>query len=495
MKRWIRDFEIGIEEIILFIIIVLNILDVFEVIGGDLDYIKKIISWVALGLLMYKVKLSKLFVGRDSKWLDFALIMGYFLLTIKNLVSYAAVELEGATVFLKEFFEFLVSHAASIEIWGIYVGLVILLFVSIHLSFKYISNPSLMHLIHAKESKPKDFKDFLFRLVTVFGVVLSFFLVFFNLIMEWLAIAIDAPLLMIGLATYVFFLVKHKEHFSQKSFLKRFGDYGSSLYESVLKGIQYRKTFFKTISAMIILHMLTDTYAFVWPYIVGFGDRLYSGLLSSAHVSAFELFSSQIRNLPFIEIFSLGLIYLGNCVALLFFLLFPVYSWFVFYKNRTVHPKPLQLSILVSSLVMFFLAPTFKISPLFGEQLFGVDILGQTATSSFSFLSVVIVALAAGLFIELYASHIEHEKWVLLLLLFVSQAFLVIYMGFYLFSISSFYVSTLVFVFFKSMYVLLFFFGLLFLITILFYILGVGQFVLTTFRHFMEHVSLERKRF
>ena len=495
MKGWFKNLEIGVEEIILLAIIILNVLDAFEIIGSDLDYIKKIISWAALGFLLYKVKLSELFVGTDNKRLDLALIFGYFLLTIKNLISYAAVELEQTSVFLKDFFMVLVQHGTVIETWGIYIGLLILLIVSLRLSFKHIKDPSVMHLIHAKESKPENIKEFFGRWFTVYGIILAFFLIFFNLIMEWLAIAIDAPLLMIGLGIYFFFIVKHKEKFSQTSFLKKFGDYGGKLYENVLKNIRYRKTAFRTISAMIILHVITDTYTFVWPYLVGFGDRLYIGLLSQTHLSLFTLISSQLSGLSFIEASSLIIIYLGNVIALLFFLLFPVYTWFVFYKNRTIHPKKIQLSILVSSLVMFFLAPTFKIRALFNEQLFGVDIIGQQSFAVLGFSGVVLLALSVGIFIELYSATIQHEKWVIIGLIFLSQAFLVTYMLLYLFSISVFYIYTIAQLFFMSSFILLAFFAILFAITLCFYFFGVGGFIIMTFKHLREHIKIERKRF
>lgn len=492
MKRLFKNLEFNIEEIIFLAIIILNVLDAFEIIGSDLDYIKKIISWAALGFLLYKVKLSNLFVGTDDNRLDITLIFAYFLLTIKDLISYAAVELKQSSVFLKDFFLILVQHGATIETWGIYIGLIVLFYVSLRLSFKKIKNPSIAYLIHAKETKPENVKGFFGRLFIIYLIVLAFFLIFFNLIMEWLAIAIDAPLLMIGLCVYLYFIIKHKEKFSQINFLKKFGNYGNNLYKNILENIRYKKTFFRTISAMIILHVITDTYTFVWPYLLGFGDSLYMGLLSQTHLSMFNLISSQLSGLSFIEASSLIIIYLGNIVALLFFLLFPVYMWFVFYKNKKIQAKKIQLSILVSSLVMFFLAPTFKIRALFNEKLFGVDIISQQSFAVMNFSSIVVLALAVGLFIELYSASLKHEKWVIWGLIFLSQAVLVIYMSLYLFSVSSFYIFTIQQLYFMSSFVLLIFFAILFVITICFYLFGVGYFVITTLKHFKTHIKFEK---
>lgn len=494
MKKWLRNLEVGIEEVILLVIIILNFFDAFEILGSDLDFAKKIISWAALGLLFYKVKLSKLFVGRDDARLDLMLVFGYFLLTIKNLVSYAFVEFEETSLFLEDFYAAIVHNAFLIESIGIYIGLAVLFFVSLRLAFVSIKRPSIMSVFHASESKPSSVKEYVVRFLSVFAIVFGFFIVFFNLTMEWLAIAIDAPLLMIGLGLYIILVLQHRASFSQVGFLTKFGDFGSKLYEDVLKHIQFRKTFFRTIAAMIVLHVITDAFTFVWPYLFGFGDKLYLALLSAPHPSFMSLLSVQLLHLPLFEAISLVVIYLGNVIALLFFLVYPFYTWFVLYKNKTIHPSRLQISVLVSSITLFLLSPTFRIIPLLNQQLFGVDIIGQYANSSYIFSTVVLCSLALGIFVELYSKHIEHERFVIFGLIIVSQVFLFCYMAMYLFSVSTFYFSILPTLFFKSKIILLLFFALLFIGSLLFYVIGVGSFIKDSVLHFTQHIKLDGKK-
>mgnify|MGYP001007668141 CR=1 FL=1 len=89
MKRGevVKTLEFGVEEGILFAITILNFLDAFEIIGSDLDYVKKIISWTALGILVYKTSPSKLFVGFQRKTMDLLLIAAYFLMILKNYIG------------------------------------------------------------------------------------------------------------------------------------------------------------------------------------------------------------------------------------------------------------------------------------------------------------------------------------------------------------------------------------------------------------------------
>ena len=114
----VKRLEFGAEEFILLGIIILNVLDAFEIIGSDLDYIKKIISWTALGMLIYKASPSKIFVGWRKKSMDGVLLTAYFLMIIKNLISYAYVAVDSASSFLLPFYQFLILHAVTIELVG-----------------------------------------------------------------------------------------------------------------------------------------------------------------------------------------------------------------------------------------------------------------------------------------------------------------------------------------------------------------------------------------
>ena len=485
MKRLsLKNLKIGIEEIILVILIILQFLDFFEIIGSNLDYVKKIISWALIGLLIYNIRLSKLFVGVNSGLSDSLLIFGYFSLTLKNLTSYAAGSLVEASAFLHDFFQLLASNSSTIESVGIYVGFLLIIFVSLRLSLKEFNKPSIIGVFHLIDAKPDSFRKLIPRFFKVFFIVFGFFVVFFNLIIEWLAIAIDAPLLMFGLLLYLLFLVRFHKGFSFGKFLVKFGDFGSSLYKQVIKNLRYRKTFIQSVSAMIVLHVITDAYTFVWPFLFGFGDGLYLNLLPDLHLSFLNVFLNQISysSLSVLDSISLLLIYAGNVVALLFFLLFPVFLWFVIFNKKIIYPKRFFLSIVVSSLSMFILAPIFKIKPLFDLPIVGVDFLGHASSSMISFSSVLLFSFALGIFIEFFSVQINHERIVLGGLSFISLAWLFYYLFNFMISYFNYFFDLLSSLLSSHSWILFAFFLMVILFLFCFYVVGFIGFVLETIK-------------
>ena len=86
VRDYINEF---FEELILLGIILLNILDFLELVNPDLDYIKKIISFAAVAYLIYRAGLTRIFFGVRKKFADLALVLAYFLFSMKNLVAFS----------------------------------------------------------------------------------------------------------------------------------------------------------------------------------------------------------------------------------------------------------------------------------------------------------------------------------------------------------------------------------------------------------------------
>ena len=88
-----------IEMFLLGFIVVLQIADFLEVLPGDMDYIKKIISWTVLGYLFIKASLSTILFGHKKLKFDVGIILVYFLFIIKDLIRYAQVAIEETVLF------------------------------------------------------------------------------------------------------------------------------------------------------------------------------------------------------------------------------------------------------------------------------------------------------------------------------------------------------------------------------------------------------------
>ena len=125
------------ELLILIFLIVINFLDFFEVLPGDVDFVKKILSWMLLGYLLYRISLTELFFGNKHKGLDFSLIAAYFLLISKNLIGFAQVSAEEANV-LAPLYEMILHNSVAIQTYSFYIGGALLILFSIIMAFYHV---------------------------------------------------------------------------------------------------------------------------------------------------------------------------------------------------------------------------------------------------------------------------------------------------------------------------------------------------------------------
>jgi len=492
-----KKISFEIEEIILLAIILLNVLDALKLLSPELDYIKKIVSWTALGIVLYKAKISKLFSGQNKPWLDGILITGYFFLIIKNLVAYAIGSVATTSTFMKPFYSFLAEHAVVIDKGGLLIGLFMLLFVALHLTARTsIKRPSILAMLGEEKKELTSVKQLLIRLSKAIVVILLFFVGVFNLVMEWLAIAIDAPLLMIGLAVYLFFVIKHKEHFTSQSFLRKFGSFGSSFYQDVINHFKYRKTVFRALSGLVVLHLLTDAFNFVWPFLSGLKDPLYFNLLSTQHPSLFILVQQDILTSSIKQIAIVGVAYIGNIIGLLGLLLLPGFLWLLLYKNKPFVLTRASIATVLSSWLLMLLIPIFKIRPLFAEPVYGVDIIGQSALEAARIqpYTAVAISVLVGVATFYLSKKVSIEKQITKGIVIILQLFFLIYTIMFFASISSYYLNIIPTLFSTNMYMLGSFLSALFFCTAVFYVLGTGSFLIDTAEHAQSHLRYKDLR-
>jgi hypothetical protein len=464
-----RDVEVGIEEFILAAIIILNILAVSGLLTPDLDYIKKIISWSALGLLLYQAQPSKILCGHAKPFTDILLLFGYFFLFIKNFISIA--NHAEASAFTAPLYEAMQTYATTIELVGIYLGVAILLYSALRLAL-HVKTPSVMHLLHA------DTKNYVIRSLISILVVFGFFIVVFSLVMEWLAIAIDAPLLMIGLGVYFFFIIKHRTKFSPGSFLQQFGDFGGEFYKNVIEHLKYKSSILKVISGMLILHLVTDTLIFIWAHISGISEELYFGPLGRTQLSLF----TTLQQASILE----GFHVLLNLGTLLFLFIFPVFLWFDIYKNKNTTLHPIFLGLSSAGIVSLLLVQTVQILPIEHRGLYGVDIIFQFAQAQ---LWHTLVVLAVGL-ITWVGAYFFHKR-ARQALVIISTVFLSLYVAMYYTSSVRYFLTIIPVIAGAALWVLLAFFLLQFLLTTVFYIVGMISYLVEAVKHAKEHIKVE----
>jgi len=96
MEEKVKHF---IEDTFLIILIILNLLDFFHLLPGDLDYIKKIISWTLVAYLCYKFNFPRILFGQSSVRINFFIIISYIFLAFKKFTSSMPALSEEATIF------------------------------------------------------------------------------------------------------------------------------------------------------------------------------------------------------------------------------------------------------------------------------------------------------------------------------------------------------------------------------------------------------------
>jgi len=334
-----------------------------------------------------------------------------------------------------------------------------------------LKKPSLMHIIHEEGKLNTPFK-YAIRVITIYLVYVAFFVVVFNLIMEWLAIAIDAPVIMIALLFYLFIVIRHYRKYKAESLIYRIGEFGEKFYEKLISLFHYKKTIFLGISGMIVLHLLTDAISFIIPYIFIFRDSLYFAQLGSGHEALIPLFLEQIKNLPFLEQFSLFFVYLLNLIGILFFLIMPAILWYIAFTRKKIYLSKFKIGLIFSSILVFILAPVFKISRLTLSSILGVDIKTDFANSILNNNFSFVLIFAFILFFVIYFLPTNYRKGMIYAMILSSVIFLAYYIYLFFSSLMLYYTDIIGTLIFTSHFILSFYFLLFFTINILFYIAG-----------------------
>jgi hypothetical protein len=196
-----------------------------------------------------------------------------------------------------------------------------------------------MALVHVHGHLHKK-KDFISRFILGHLVIIGFFLVVFNLLTEWLALAVDAPIITAAIFFYFFVLIKHKTRLRPVELVYKIGNVGEKFYERFIDLFHYKKTLLLGLAGMKIMHQLTDIGNFLVPYTVGLKDPIYFSSLGVGHDAIFSFFKNHSlfaaesigMTLGFKGVLALG--YALNITAMVILLSLPALLWFHMYKFR-----------------------------------------------------------------------------------------------------------------------------------------------------------------
>ena len=493
-----------IEELILVMLILLNILDFLELLPGDIDFLKKIISWTLLGYLLYKVDLTNILFGRKeairNKHLDLFILIAYFSLIVKNLTNYAVslcepTRLAGKLICVGEIDLFsrligqIVAIAPLLDKLFFYVGGIILVLISFYLLGFEIKKPSLMSILHEEGPPPSHFGKLTLRFLSIFFILISFFVIVFNLMLEWLAMAVDAPLLMLGIFFYLFIIIRHHKKFNTENFLYKIGNFGENFYEHFIGLFHYKETIFLGVSAMLVLHLLTDVGNFIIPYIIGKKDLLYFQQLGAGHTPIISLLFADIIKVTGLSKLGLVWAYSFNILAMLFLLILPGFIWYKLYHRRGFNVHHIPLALFFCSVMVFILIPAFSITSINSEQftLVGVDIQTHSLLATGKGLLLPFaLSLAAGILVYLFSFNHKLKEAMLILGLLIINGFFGYYIFHYFKDISRYYFYSIPALLFSFDAFVGFFLIMFYIANIFLYVAGFIIFLAETKKEFKD---------
>lgn len=377
--------------------ILLNILDFFNQLVGDIDFIKKIISWIIIGYLFYSISFTKIFIGTRYRLYDIAFLFSYLLLTLPRIlfhyvstlqnISQDYILFEGFLLLFKTYF--FISN--EIITYLSLISILLIIFISTVLFFK--KNSKEPSFIGGITFQPKIISKTL-QLVLLYFISLFFGFSIFSFFIEWFALAVDSLILVLGLIYYIFEFIKHHTNSASSQLLWSISNTGNKFYKELIAFFSQRKTFFIGVSFFLVIHLLVDVGVYIIPYGIGTSSPLYFSSLDTPereHTPLFNIFDSS--NSQFSEdiskidsvhststmlflAFSLFLIYIFHFSAYFLLLLLP---FLIYYYNT----KKKELKIPTVLLEFFLIVTIFTmIFSLFFSQGFNEPISMAMSSNS-----------------------------------------------------------------------------------------------------------------
>lgn len=366
--------------------IILNILDFFGLLSQDLDFFKKILSWVLIWILFYQISLTKIFVGEKLKGYDIAYIIGFSILIIPKILQHYLRDIptDNFIVFyyiilgLKD----LINTFLNIE-GSFFLAILILLITNFTLlSNHQVNNKSFIGSLNLTSTLGHRITTH----IALFFLVFFFAFVIAPFFLEWFALSVDALILIIGLIYYIsIFIHKYREDGKISNILKLISNSGSQFFKELIETFSHKKTFFIGVSFLLALHLLVDVGIYMVPYLLGTSSPLYFDTLDQGqgnHIPLFNFFDikesrsydeislifNESNNINyFLKIVQVIFVILLYSTSYLFFLLLMIFPFFYIYKrikNQLIHIPKYIIVFIISMSLFYILSQDFFMSSI-----------------------------------------------------------------------------------------------------------------------------------
>jgi hypothetical protein len=473
MRNTLKKLEIGAEELILALLILVEIFDFFTLLPASIEYGEKILSIIGICYLFYKASPTKIISGKRERNSDIMIIVAYLLLSMKMMIGFILSAAQEKSL-VSGFYTLVLRNADTIEKTGFWLGGTILILTAYFLIHEKVRRPSILMMIHEEKEAKTAWRKTV-RFVSTYIILLALFVVVFTFAMEWIAMTVDAAILVLVLFFYLFVIVKRGRGMKTESFLKKVSESSEGFYAKFISLLHSRKKVMTAVAGLLVLHLLVDIGGFIIPYTTGLFYSWYFGQLGAGHepLSALMARDFALAGGAWMQI-GVMLVYVLNVLAVLMLFFGPAYIWSALYNNRRLK-VPRVLWLFFGSLAAFVLMPVMRIGQVQTQSLVGADITTHQIAQMGSIpLVLLITALVTGIFYILGRRNFQRTAKVAAAAVF---AYFGIYLYHFFISVAKSYTSSVTLLGQAGQYFIAFHLLLFFTITIIFYLAGFATFL------------------
>lgn len=371
----------------------LGLLDLFNMLPPSLDVLDKVIAYILLFFLWYEINMSEILFGFKSKKLDVALILIFYVLSSQVLVQILAPDAakfainRAALQFVKKY----------IYIPGVLAFTYALLHFVPLFFFKSVSTQEdsvftsiAYYLRIRKRLRLHKKRYFLTRYILCYGILITFYTVVFEKIMQWTVATIDKSLLVIGF----FYAFHYSEHISASSFAQQIDDLEKDMTQYGLRFFTHPKQFANGLAGLLILFTLSEIGFFVIPYFTGGFDAFYE----IQHDSIFKIINNDMTQYT-LDINDTLILYSSYFMSFFGFMILMIFPMLLYllamtdWDNINIFNRPYLLCIVITFFLSFFVIGNMNFTLISKKGVYGVNlyVLSLMKTQLISELALKIV--------------------------------------------------------------------------------------------------------
>mgnify|MGYP001615362947 FL=1 len=180
-KGFFRSLEFGLFEVFLGALMVIGLAGYFAGVPADLDWTDHTISFILFSYLFYRLNITSLLFGKTSKFANFAIVMSYFSLFFKDVMTYTSLNAFKFKfmAFVDAAYVFLSGNLELTNLISFYLGVAGIFAISAYLVKKIeISHPSFLYAVYQKKIK-NNFA----RFCVIFISLLGFYFFVYNILL------------------------------------------------------------------------------------------------------------------------------------------------------------------------------------------------------------------------------------------------------------------------------------------------------------------------